>query len=262
MTKYLRLAFCLFQMNVKKLRQYKKDAFIGIISNLMTQVASIVFLWVIFDNINVIAGWNYNEELLIYGVFSICRGLNNMFFDNLWIVGKEYIRKGTFDMLRIRPANTLFLLIVEKFQWDGIGTLVLGIAITVTALTSLKIPFSFVLLFYLLLIFLLGMLIIAGINLIFTVSSFWVVKSNNIIWIVFSLAEFAQYPLEIFGSMLAMVFTFIIPYGFISYYPVAVLLGKSSPIYLLYEFIVVIAVWIVGLGLWKVGVMKYESSGN
>ena len=262
MKKYLRLSFCLFKMNMKKIKQYKKDAFIGIISNLLTQVASIVFLWVIFDNIKVFAGWTYYEELLIYGVFSICRGLNNIFFDNLWVVGKEYIRKGTFDMLIVRPANVLFLIIKEKIQLDGVGTLILGVAITCKAINSLKINLTFIMIMYFLLVFILGTLIIAGINLIFTVSSFWVVKSNNIIWIVFSLADFAQYPIEIFGKFLGSVFTFIIPYGFVSYYPVAILQGKYSYIYLLYEIMAVLVIWIVGLCLWKVGIKKYESSGN
>ncbi len=262
MWKYLKIYKCLIKMNMKILVQYKLDMLIGFFSNLLVQISSIIFLWTIFDNIKSFAEWSYYEMLLIYGVFATCRGLNNILFDNLWIVGKEFIRKGTFDVLLVRPANELFQIIAQKIQFDGVGTFLLGITCMAVATKGLNLQTGFGKIVLWVLIIMMGTLIIAAVNLIFTVSSFWVIKSNNIIWIVYSFADFAQYPLEIFGAVIRGLLTFVLPYGFVSYYPICVMLGKKSLLYLCYELIILILVIFVALKLWKFGLKKYESTGN
>ena len=107
-----------------------------------------------------------------------------------------------------------------------------------------------------------GTLFIASINLIFAVSSFWVVKSNNIIWMIYSFADFAQYPLEIFGLGIKFILTIVLPYGFVSYYPVSCMLGKESFLYIVYEMVLLVIIVVVALRLWKFGTKKYESAGN
>lgn len=262
MAKYIKLYLCMSKMNFKVMKQYKLDMFIGMFSNLLMQISSIIFLWTIFDNVKVFAGWTYSEVLLVYGIFTLCRGLNHIFFDNLWIIGKEFIRRGTFDILLVRPANELFQIIGQKIQLDGVGTFVLGIAITKVATDGLDLRFSISNICLWFLIILMGTLIIASINLIFAVSSFWVVKSNNIIWMIYSFADFAQYPLEIFGLGIKFILTIVLPYGFVSYYPVSCMLGKESFLYIVYEMVLLVIIVVVALRLWKFGTKKYESAGN
>lgn len=262
MLRYLKLYKFYIKINFKNMAQYRGDMLIGILSNLLIQISSIIFLWTIFSNVKTFADWTFYKMMLVYAVFTVCKGLNNIFFDNLWIVGKEFIRKGIFDVLLVRPANELFQIIGTKFQFDGIGTLSLGVASLVVALKGLNISMGLKEIFIYIFAFFMGTLIIAGINLIFTVSSFWVVRSNNVIWMVYSFADFAQYPLEMFGIAINCLLTFVLPYGFVSYYPVCVLLGKLSPIYLVYEAIVTIVIIIVALRLWKFGLKIYESAGN
>ncbi len=249
-------------MNVKKMIQYKADTLIGIASNFLTQFSAFVFIWAVFGYVERFEKWSYGQILLLYGTFTICRGLNNIFFDNLWIVGKEYIRRGTFDILVTRPANVLFQIIGEKVQLDGFGTLVLGIVTFNYGIRKEGMYISFENLIIWLGIFLMGTLIIAEINLIFTVSSFWVVRSNNIIWMFFSLADFGQYPLDIFGFGIKCMLTCILPYGFVAYYPVCAMLGKISHKILAFELGIVFLFGIISICVWRMGVKKYESTGN
>lgn len=262
MQRYLKLYLYYIKMNVKKMVQYKVDTVVGIFSNLLIQVSSIIFILTIFSNVKEFADWSLYEMVMVYGVFTICKGLNNIFFDNLWIVGKEYIRKGTFDVLLVRPANELFQIVGSKIQFEGIGTLTLGIASLVVALKGVGLSLGIKEFIILLASFFMGTFIIVGINLIFTVSSFWVIRSNNIIWMVYSFSDFAQYPLEMFGIGISFVLTYIIPYGFVGYYPVCVLLGRMPMYYVLYELIITIVTLIVAALLWNFGLKKYESAGN
>lgn len=260
--RYFRLYKACIKMNLKTMLQYRTDFFVGASSTLLMQISSLVFLWAIFDNINEFAGWSFYQVVFVYGIFSICRGLNHMFFDNLWIIGKEFIRKGSFDILLIRPASTLFQIIAQKFQVDGIGTFVFGIAVSVAGYINLDVSIGFKGFLLIALFAILGTGIIAVINLIFAVSSFWTVRSNNIIWMVFSLADFAQYPLTIYHPVIRFILTYIIPYGFVSYYPISYVLGKGSVYLILSETLVLVALMIAAKILWSIGVRRYESSGN
>lgn len=262
MRRYLKIYLYNILLNIKIMKQYKFDMFIGMCSNLLVQVSSIIFLWVIFDNIKSFAGWGYYEALLIYGVFTLCKGLNNIFFDNLWIVGKEFIRKGTFDILMIRPVGELFQIISQKIQFDGFGTLILGIVVTKAAFANLPITLSIGSILLWILIIIMGTIIIALINLILTVSSFWVIKSNNIIWMIYSISDFGQYPLNVFSTAINILLTAVIPYGFVSYYPVSYMLGKMNVNVIFIEAAVVVILLVLGLKLWNFGMKKYESSGN
>ena len=142
MAKYMKLYLCMAKMNSNVMKQYKFDMIVGALSTLLMQISSIIFLWTIFDNVKVFAGWTYSEVLLVYGIFTLCRGLNHIFFDNLWIIGKEFIRRGTFDILLVRPANELFQIVGQKIQIDGVGTFVLGIAVTKVAADGLDLTLT------------------------------------------------------------------------------------------------------------------------
>lgn len=260
--RYIKLYFLCMKMNLKTMGQYKTDFFIGALSTLLMQISSLIFLWAIFENINTFAGWTFYEVVFVYGIFTVCRGLNHMFFDNLWIIGKEFIRRGTFDILLIRPAGTLFQIIAQKFQVDGIGTFVLGVVVSILGYSHLGISVGIGGGLLIFLFTLLGTGIIAVINLIFSVSSFWTVRSNNIIWMVFSLADFAQYPLTIYHPVIRFILTYIIPYGFVSYYPISFILKKGSVKVVISEIIVLSVLCLIAKVLWSIGKKKYESAGN
>lgn len=260
--KYLKLYYMLVKMNIKVMVQYKADSIIGALSTLLVQVTSVIFIMTIFNNINSFAGWTYYEVMLVYGVFTLCRGLNHVFFDNLWIIGREFIRKGKFDLFLIRPANVLFQVVAQKIQVDGFGTLLIGLIITIASIKHLSIDVNALLVLKLMITAILGTTIIATVNLLVATSSFWVVMSNNIMWCIFSMADFAQYPLVILGKGLRFILTVIVPYGFVSYYPISYLLNKSGPSVLLYELIVVLVFGFIALKTWQFGIKSYESAGN
>ena len=56
----------------------------------------------------------------------IPKGLDHLFFDNLWALGQRLVRKGEFDKYLTRPINPLFHILVETFQIDALGELLVG----------------------------------------------------------------------------------------------------------------------------------------
>ena len=72
----------------------------------------------------------------------------------------------------------------------------------------------------------------------------------------------AQYPIGVFKKGIVMFFTFIIPYGFVNYYPLLYLLGKSNNIFYCFSSLIVLFYVIPSLLAFKAGLKKYTSAGS
>ena len=106
--------------------EYKVDFVVGVLGVFLTQGLNLLFLNVIFQHIPSLEGWTFQEIAFIYGFSLIPKGLDHLFFDNLWALGQRLVRKGEFDKYLTRPINPLFHILVETFQIDALGELLVG----------------------------------------------------------------------------------------------------------------------------------------
>lgn len=136
------------------------------------------------------------------------------------------------------------------------------IGIMVYSMMHLGIGFSVGTLVFLLEFFICGTAVNSGIYLIFNSLDFWLVQGNDISKLVQTCREFAKYPLSIFPSMISSFFTFIIPFGFVGYYPASYLTGKSGNWVILAMPICALMIVLVGFAIWRLGIRGYESTGN
>jgi len=85
--------------------EYKVDFVVGVLGVFLTQGLNLLFLNVIFQHIPSLEGWTFQEIAFIYGFSLIPKGLDHLFFDNLWALGQRLVRKGEFDKYLTRPIN-------------------------------------------------------------------------------------------------------------------------------------------------------------
>lgn len=104
---------------------------------------------IIFSNIPNLKGWEYNQVIFIYGFSLLPKGIDHLLSDNLWNLGHNIVRKGEFDKYMIRPINSLFYVISEKFQVDAFGEIFTGIALLVFTMKHLNYEFSIIKVFIL-----------------------------------------------------------------------------------------------------------------
>lgn len=260
--RYVSLYKDFVKQNIKVMLEYRIDFIIGFFSTFVLQFGGIFFIWVIFDNIKNLNGWTFYEVTFIYGMLTLAKSINHIFFDNLWVLGNQYIREGRFDTILLRPVPPLFHLVAEKLQQDGVGNLVIGAILVTKSLMELNVDISILLVLSIILFAISGGLIFAAINTIATVSSFWFVQSNMFIWSIFSLSEFAYYPITIYHRGIQMLLTWIVPYAFASYYPSTFVLHKDFGWYSFLSPVIAIVLWTVALRVWKWGLKNYTSTGS
>ncbi len=247
--------------SLKEMLVYRIDCIVGIISQLITQVVEIIFIWIVFQNTENLAGWNFKQILLLYGITLLSIGIEDFCFDSLYDIGPKYIKNGEFDKILLRPVHPLISIIGSSKAFTTLGYFGLGLVLVIIMLVQLAIPITFLFILKIIFFSIVGALIIGAIMTIFSITSFWTYRSNEVIWSAFRIYTFAQYPIDIYNKFIKILITFILPFAFVAYYPTMSYLGFNN--YMIYlSPVVAIILWVIAVKVWNLALNKYRSTGN
>jgi ABC-2 type transport system permease protein len=263
MRRYLRLLVHYFVQYTKVRLAYKGDFIVSVVTTLVATVFGIAVVFLLFQRAPRIAGWTFDEILFLYGFGLIPLSLFNLISINLYYFGEAYVVEGKFDRVLLRPVHSLFQVMSEQFRLESLADAVVGLAIVLY--TSRKIGLDYGWSDWLFLAFaaFCGLLIYVGVFLILTCVAFWVEDRVGLIPPVYNMLAFGRYPLNIYSPLIQFLLSWIIPFGFASFYPAAHLLGHLE-----YEryFLLLPLVTACFLGasvwLWNRGVANYSSTGS
>lgn len=255
------LYFSFLKIALKEILIYRVDCIVGIFAQLVVQLVSLIFIFVVFQNTESIAGWNFQQILLLYGITRISIGISGYCFDGLYDIGPKYIKNGDFDKILLRPVHPLISIIGASREFVSIADLFIGLGITIAMLIELSIPITAILIIKILFFSIIGALIIGAINTILSISSFWTYRSNEVIWSFYRMYTFTEYPITIYNTFIRVLITIILPFAFVAYYPTMAYLGFNT--YMTYfSPVVAIILWIIAVKLWNLGLKKYRSTGT
>lgn len=257
----VKLYFAFLKASLKEMLIYRLDCIVGSISQIVTQLVEVIFIWIVFQNTENLAGWNFMQVLLLYGVTLISVGISDFCFDALYDIGPKYIKEGNFDKILLRPVHPLISIIGSSKEFTALGYFGLGLIITVAMLIKLAIPITVILILKIIFFSIIGAAIIGAINTVFSIASFWTYRSNEVIWSFYRTYTFAQYPIDIYNKLIKILITVILPFAFVAYYPTMDYLGINT--YMIYlSPVIAIILWIIAVKVWNLALNKYRSTGN
>lgn len=242
---------------------YRADFFIGLATSLAATVFAFGFLFVLFTKIPQLAGWRFEEVLFLYGFSLIPFGLFNVVSMNIYEFSNEYIIEGKFDRVLLRPVGTLFQVIFEAFRIESLHEVLTGLVAIAWASHRMGLEWSAGEVALLAVFGLCGAVIYISVFVMLTSASFWFEDRIGIIPPVWNLIAFGRYPLSIYSPFIRFVLSWIIPFGFASFYPTVRLLGRSE-FRELAPLVPVVAAAFLALMLlvWNRGVRQYSSTGS
>ncbi|HEY0737208.1 MAG TPA: ABC-2 family transporter protein [Herpetosiphonaceae bacterium] len=261
MRRYLSLYGYFLTLRIKTLLSYRLDFVIGAVASAVMQTSTFLALFFILRQTGTMEGWTLPELQLLYGSLILSLALNQMFADNLWSM-THLVRSGKFDTFLTRPVHPLFHLLAERFNHVGIGDFVCGSILVALAAPSLPFVFAGWRMLYWMLSVLAGGGIFFSLNLLCSVSAFWLLDSVTITRVVFDNHQFAKYPLTIFPYLLYGLLTFLLPYGLAAFHPIAWLLGKPGALPALLPLVCALALTSVSIVLWCRALPRYTSAGS
>jgi ABC-2 type transport system permease protein len=259
---YIRLYFIIEAQYIKARMQYRADFIISSVGMFFTSLATLGVFWVMFNSIPDLAGWNFMEMVFIYAFFMLAISPMQILFDHTWQL-RFHVQQGTFLKYYFRPLNMMFYYMSEMFDIKGITQLLLGIGLLIYASIKLSISWTFLKLLLLLLSLFSASLVLIAIILIAGCTCFWVINSYPVLGLAVKLRDFAPYPMNIFDGAFRFAFTYVLPIGFIAFYPSQLFLRPQevSPLLFFSPFIG-IGLFILGYRVWLIGVNSYTGTGS
>lgn len=262
MVRYANLYWHFLVQRIKILMEYRVNFIIGAASTIFLQLAGLLTIWVIMQQIPSLNGWGLYEILLIYGLITLSKSINHMFADNLWTIGNQYIKPGSFDRFLVRPIDPLFHLLADRFCHDGIGNFLVGLALVVTSIHTLDISITVETIAFLFLAVISGGFIFIALNLFTGTSAFWLMDAVPIMRLVFDNHLFAQYPLTIYPRAIIILLTWLIPFGFASFYPASYLLGYEIGWIAWLAPLIAALLMFISYRFWLFGLRHYQGTGS
>lgn len=263
----LYVAFCLSRMRVKTQMEYRAGFFLDRIAQIVSYGASFGTLWILLERFGTLGGWTWPELALLLS-FQL---LNYALGASVSLVQmrdlEELIARGTLDGIMVKPVNTWIYVVFEGFNAVGYsGHIVLAAALMIWSLTQVPVSLDIWSVLFLLGSIASASAIVAALITMIGATAMRAVRARYLYPIFFGLWELTRYPPNILPGGLVLVLVTIVPLGYLSFVPVAFLLGKDIP---------VLGVW-GGLGsllmgpalivlarvYWKYSVQGYQGAGG
>jgi ABC-2 type transport system permease protein len=222
---------------------------------ILNDILMLIFWVLFFDRFPQVAGWGLHDVLLLWAISAGAFGISTVFFGNAVRLALLIVQ-GQMDYYLSLPRNTLLHTLISRMSLSGWGDIAFGtLAFIVSGPSSASAVALYILLVACAAAIFTAFEVIAG-TLAFYLGNGEAVQlqAQNAVML------FATYPGSIFrGWTRVLVFT-AIPAGFISHIPVE-LLRNFDVVGLLAVLGFSVAIWLVAVVLFRVGLRRYES-GN
>jgi len=256
------LYFKFMKVHFKSELQYKMSFILSFLSQFLVFFGYYFTVVCLFDKFSNIKGFTLYEVLLTFGIiqfgYSFCetffRGIDQ--FDNL-------IVEGAFDRLLLRPQNILLQVFCNEVSFVKASRLIQSIIVLIIAIINVNVNWSIDKIITLVFMLIASILIFLGIFILAAAYCFLTVKGLEVRNVFTDGGKhMAQYPIGIFKKGLVFFFTFIIPFGFVNYYPLLYLIGRvNNPLYMLSPLLTLLYL-IPAIMIFYRGVKKYSSVGS
>jgi ABC-2 type transport system permease protein len=187
---------------------------------------SLVPLLVLFGHRHSVAGWSFDEALVVMGWFILMKGVLEGAVNPSLTSVVDHIRNGTLDFVLLKPADAQFLVSTAKFEPWRVVDLLAAAAIFASAFHRLgRVPSPAQALTALVLLAC-AALTLYSLWILVVSAAFFVVRVDNLAFLFSSIFDAARWPVTVFRGAWRVVFTFVVPVALMTTYPALALLGR------------------------------------
>jgi ABC-2 type transport system permease protein len=249
---------------VRSQMEYRASLAFQIVGTAAIGVVDFVAIVVLFSNVDALAGWSLEEVALLYGFAAVSFFLTDLAIGHLDLF-PQMIRDGTFDLVLVRPLPSLLQVIASDFSLRRVGKAVQGLAVLGWALTQAEIAWDPLRVAYVPVIVLAGALVYAGIWVTMATIAFWIVDAMEFVnAFTYGGNYLASYPLDVFARWLRSFVVFVVPVGFVAYFPASALLDRGGWAEALGWLAPAVGAALCGVSclVWTGAVRHYRSAGG
>lgn len=262
MKRHLTLLSKAWALEISSQMAYKANFVTKILSIMLMDIVGPLVVLLIYTNTAGVPGWSFEEFILFQGTMTLVFGFGHAFVVMMPVRVLEDVREGHFDQHLIRPFNTLTYFLFSSPDLDGTAEIFVGLVLISWAFV--KLGLSILSLHFLIYVFLIliAFLFQCAIMIMISALAFLFVKSFALFDIMFTLSNFARYPLNIYSGGFEFFLTFLFPIAISAFYPVEVLLRGLTFLNMLKVILPVVVFFFVSIWFWNTAMKKFSSAGG
>ena len=242
--------------------EYKTNIIIDLITANLSLIGSIFLLSIFFQNTSDLGGWNFDQALIIQGIYTILNGITNTWFNpNLTEIVK-HIREGTLDFVLLKPIDSQFYISLKKINPSGILEIILGILLLIYCIKINEISINIIFLILCLITIGCSICILYSLWFFISTTTIWFVKTWNATEVLRSFLYIGRFPLNSFSFSLRMFFSIFIPIAFITTIPSEVFLSLAQIWKIILEIVIALIFLFSSRRFWLFALKYYSSASS
>jgi ABC-2 type transport system permease protein len=262
----LRLYGKFLAIAIRSRMQYRSDFLTGMVGVIILTSVNLSLIAILLGRFKSLQGWGFWEIVMLYSMWLFSHCINSMLFYHVSTLEEEILH-GRLDQYLIRPCSPLVQFLGREVNYVGVADVIFGGAAFSLAYTRLGLDWDARQWGFFAMAIVCGAVIENCIVLIISSLSFWTGRSRALLGVILQVNFLTpQYPMEIFGYGFRVFITAFLPFAFMNYYPLTVLLGKPNALGVdwiaFLSPVVAIVLLVLGALVWRRGLRAYTSSGN
>lgn len=263
MIRILRLFALQFRVSASAAMAYRANFLIEGATSVGWTVINLVPLIVVFGQRTQIADdWDRPSALIVMayftGVHAVIEGTISPSLQDL----VEKIRSGAFDYVLLKPVDAQAMISASRYQPWRVFDLLAGVAIAVYALIQRGAWPSATDLALGLVLFGAGVLATYALWMVCAAASFWVVRLDNLMFLLGSIFDVARWPVDVFEGVWRFVFTFVIPVAVMTTFPAKALLGRLDAVRMVATAAGALVLLALSRVIWRTAIRSYTSASS
>lgn len=249
----LKLIFSYFKLNLKKEFKYKASFYMQIAMMILNDLFFIIQWAIIFNLVDNIGGYGFNETLLLFGIAASGFGFSHAFFYGAWSI-KEIVYDGKLDVFLTQPKNILVNVCCSTMDISAIGDIIYAYVV----LVIIGAPWWWYLV--MIPIMILSGLLYASVYVVYSSICFYIKRGDAVARSVEStLNKSGNYPPAIYNFVVKAILFTVIPAFFYTFVPAQYFLLTPN-IWWILGAIAFVAIWVaLAFFCFHKGLKKYNS---
>lgn len=237
----------------------KSVLFVFLAGKIIRFVFQIAFLYFLVTGSQTLAGYNSTQAILFLLTYMIIDATAQFFFREVYRF-RTYVASGDFDLILVKPVNSLFRVLMGGADVIDLITLPPLFA-AIIYVGSLLSPAPFQIILYLLLL-ITGFLITTAFHIIVMSLGIITLEVDHTIMIYRDVTNMGRFPVDIYKEPLKSILTFIVPVAIMMSLPAKALLGFASFGAIICAIIISAMFLFLSLRFWNLALKRYTSASS
>ena len=231
MLQFLRIFMIIVKYKFLARIEYPGSYAAAIVAQWLSYGTEMFMLFLMVWNFGALAGWLPAEIVFMYAAWLLSYALGASFTFNVNMAFRRMAIEGTMDEALVRPMPAFVYLVATHYNLGYISHITVCIAALGWSIMQLGLSWTVGHWVWLIVMIISGAVIHGCMMLLCGMPSMTTRSRSPTEMLYWEFWPFMRYPFTIFPRQLQFVFATVLPYAFISFYPVQVLLGIEDGLF-------------------------------